>query len=295
MKITNARYIDSVQGKLTLLQEKWRSIVNTAVSGNTAKQFLDIGITVLDVIDKIIKKLDDAGVALPIIAGAISGLFQSLKFNRSGGFEALINQERRLKAEALSTTTALEEQAVATRQASGATMIGSTNPGFIATLKEGWSSLGIVKFTRSIKSSFQEARQSSGVFASGLTAVKSALTGVEAKALGTKVALGAMNLAMGVLNIGIGMFISWGIGKVIQHFTDEANKLNDALEENAENITNLNNKVTSSTKAKTNLSNIRDEYKKLYDTVDKTSEQQERFKELQQQIIDICGEDIVLG
>ena len=26
-----------------------------------------------------------------------------------------------------------------------------------------------------------------------------------------------------------------------------------------------------------------------------TSEQQERFKELQQQIIDICGEDIVLG
>ena len=75
----NARYIDSVQGKLTLLQEKWRSIINTAVSGNTAKQFLDIGITVLDIIDKIIKKLDDAGVALPVIAGAISGLFQSLK------------------------------------------------------------------------------------------------------------------------------------------------------------------------------------------------------------------------
>ena len=280
------------------MQEKWRSIINTAISGNTAKQFLDIGITVLDIIDKIIKKLDDAGVALPVIAGAISGLFQSLKFSRSGGFEALINQERRLKAEALSTTTALEGQATATRQASSATMIGGTNPGFFATIKEGFQASYLGKSWNVIKgigTSFKEARQSSGVFASGLTAVRSALAGVEAKALGTKIALGAMNLAMSVVNMGVGMLVSWGIGKVIQHFTDEANRLNDALEKNAENITNLNNKVNSSTKAKTNLSNIRDEYKKLYDTVDKTSAQQERFKELQQQIIDICGEDIVLG
>ena len=295
MKIMNARYIDSVQGKLTLLQEKWRDLINTLVDGTTAKQVLDVAINIVGAIDNIVKGLDDMGIALPVVIGLITGLKNGLKFNANGGFENLINQERRLQAEAINTTNALNRQASATSRASGTRIIGQANPGFIATIKEGWNSLGIVKFGKSLNESFKEARQSSGVFASGLTAVRSALTGVEAKALGTKVALGAMNLAMSAVNIGVGVLISLGISKVIQHFTDEANKLNDALEKNAENITTLNNKVNSSTKARTNLSDIRDEYKKLYDTVDKTSEQQERFKELQQQIIDICGEDIVLG
>ena len=295
MKIMNARYIDSVQGKLILLQEKWRDLINTLVDGTTAKQVLDVAINIVGAIDNIVKGLDDMGIALPVVIGLITGLKNGLKFNANGGFENLINQERRLQAEAINTTNALNRQASATSRASGTRTIGQANPGFIATIKEGWNSLGIVKFGKSISESFKEARQSSGVFTSGLTAVRSALTGVEAKALGTKVALGAMNLAMSAVNMGIGVLISLGISKVIQHFTDEANRLNDALEKNAENITTLNNKVNSSTKARTNLSDIRDEYKKLYDTVDKTSEQQERFKELQQQIIDICGEDIVLA
>ena len=256
---------------------------------------LDVAINIVGAIDNIVKGLDDMGIALPVVIGLITGLKNGLKFNANGGFENLINQQRRLNAETTNTTNALNRQAGAVSRTSGARITGGTNPGFIATIKEGWKSLGIVKFGESLSESFKKARQSSGVFASGLTAVKSALTGVEAKALGTKVALGAMNLAMSAVNMGIGILISLGVSKVIQHFTDEANKLNDALEKNAENITTLNNKINTSTKARTNLSDIRDEYKKLYNTVDKTSEQQERFKELQQQIIDICGEDIVLA
>ena len=52
MKITNARYIDSVQGKITLLQEKFRSLVNTTIDSNMAKQFLDVVITIVDTLDK---------------------------------------------------------------------------------------------------------------------------------------------------------------------------------------------------------------------------------------------------
>ena len=44
----NARYIDSVQGKITLLQEKFRSLVNTTIDSNMAKQFLDVVITIVD-------------------------------------------------------------------------------------------------------------------------------------------------------------------------------------------------------------------------------------------------------
>ena len=126
MKIMNARYIDSVQGKLTLLQEKWRDLINTLVDGTTAKQVLDVAINIVGAIDNIVKGLDDMGIALPTVIGLIVGLKNGLKFNANGGFENLINQQRRLNAETTNTTNALNRQAGAVSRTSGARITGGT-------------------------------------------------------------------------------------------------------------------------------------------------------------------------
>ena len=284
----NARYIDSVQGKLTLLQEKFRSLVNTTIDGNMAKQFLNIVISVVDVLDTGLKKLDEMGLALPTVVGSIGGIIKSLKFQSNGGMATLIAQQREF---ALATQQSTMSQAELNAQI-------NQSKGFMATLKEGFSYTGIgkpLKILKNIGNSFKENKQSMNTFKAGLTAIRTELRGVEVQSIGTKVAISALNTVMTALSMVKMMVITTAVTKAIEYFTNQLNKTNDALQKNSENIQKYNDKLQSLTDKKNSLSDIAKEYDTLSNKINKTTEEQDRFKELQQQIIDICGEDIVLG
>lgn len=287
MKIMNARYIDSVQGKLTLLQEKWRDLVNTLVDGNTAKQVLDIAINIVGAIDNIVKGLDDMGIALPTVIGLIVGLKNGLKFNANGGFEELINQERKLTLEAERARQALQQQAVAQAEASGAVMTQTTNPGFMATIKEGWKATSLYKSWTVIKkigTSFKEAHQSSGLFSSGLTAVREGLGSVEAKALGTKVAIGAMNVAMTAFSMVGNMLLFAGISKGLQMISDKMHETEDAIESSTEKITSYKTSIDGLQNKRDTLSELVDQYDELANKTNRTKEEEEEFINLRKQI-----------
>lgn len=49
----NEKYLDSIQGKLTLLSAKWQETWNHAISSDTLKYLVDLGSKILDIIDKI--------------------------------------------------------------------------------------------------------------------------------------------------------------------------------------------------------------------------------------------------
>lgn len=283
----NARYIDSVQGKLTLLQEKWRDLVNTLVDGNTAKQVLDIAINIVGAIDNIVKGLDDMGIALPTVIGLIVGLKNGLKFNANGGFEELINQERKLTLEAERARQALQQQAVAQAEASGAVMTQTTNPGFIATIKEGWKATSLYKSWTVIKkigTSFKEAHQSSGLFSSGLTAVRESLGSVEAKALGTKVAIGAMNIAMTAFSMVGNMLLFAGISKGLQMISDKMHETEDAIESSTEKITSYKTSIEGLQNKRDTLSELVEQYDELANKTNRTKEEEEEFINLRKQI-----------
>ena len=287
MKIMNARYIDSVQGKLTLLQEKWRDLVNTLVDGNTAKQVLDIAINIVGAIDNIVKGLDDMGIALPTVIGLIVGLKNGLKFNANGGFEELINQERKLTLEAERARQALQQQAVAQAEASGAVMTQTTNPGFMATIKEGWKATSLYKSWTVIKkigTSFKEAHQSSGLFSSGLTAVREGLGSVEAKALGTKVAIGAMNVAMTAFSMVGNMLLFAGISKGLQMISDKMHETEDAIESSTEKITSYKTSIDGLQNKRDTLSELVEQYDELANKTNRTKEEEEEFINLRKQI-----------
>ncbi len=283
----NARYIDSVQGKLTLLQEKWRDLVNTLVDGNTAKQVLDIAINIVGAIDNIVKGLDDMGIALPTVIGLIVGLKNGLKFNANGGFEELINQERKLTLEAERARQALQQQAVAQAEASGTVMTQTTNPGFIATIKEGWKATSLYKSWTVIKkigTSFKEAHQSSGLFSSGLTAVRESLGSVEAKALGTKVAIGAMNIAMTAFSMVGNMLLFAGISKGLQMISDKMHETEDAIESSTEKITSYKTSIEGLQNKRDTLSELVEQYDELANKTNRTKEEEEEFINLRKQI-----------
>ena len=283
----NARYIDSVQGKLTLLQEKWRDLVNTLVDGNTAKQVLDIAINIVGAIDNIVKGLDDMGIALPTVIGLIVGLKNGLKFNANGGFEELINQERKLTLEAERARQALQQQAVAQAEASGAVMTQTTNPGFMATIKEGWKATSLYKSWTVIKkigTSFKEAHQSSGLFSSGLTAVREGLGSVEAKALGTKVAIGAMNVAMTAFSMVGNMLLFAGISKGLQMISDKMHETEDAIESSTEKITSYKTSIEGLQNKRDTLSELVEQYDELANKTNRTKEEEEEFINLRKQI-----------
>ena len=81
-EIENAKYVDSIAGKINKLKETMTSIGTTLVSTDMTKGFLSGLISLGEGIEKVITWADKANVSLPLLvtsASAIHGLFKSLE------------------------------------------------------------------------------------------------------------------------------------------------------------------------------------------------------------------------
>ena len=78
----NAKYIDSVEGKLAQLKATWTGIASTVFQSDTIKGFLEGFNSVSEVIGNVISKIDEMGLGLPATIGAFATfgkLFSSIK------------------------------------------------------------------------------------------------------------------------------------------------------------------------------------------------------------------------
>ena len=166
-------------------------------------------------------------------------------------------------------------------------MTQTTNPGFMATIKEGWKATSLYKSWTVIKkigTSFKEAHQSSGLFSSGLTAVREGLGSVEAKALGTKVAIGAMNVAMTAFSMVGNMLLFAGISKGLQMISDKMHETEDAIESSTEKITSYKTSIEGLQNKRDTLSELVEQYDELANKTNRTKEEEEEFINLRKQI-----------
>ena len=91
----NAKYIDSVSGKLAQLKATWTGIASTVFQSDTIKGFLEGFNSVSEVIGNVISKIDEMGLGLPATIGAFATfgkLFSSIKEAGSitGGISSFI-------------------------------------------------------------------------------------------------------------------------------------------------------------------------------------------------------------
>ena len=73
----NAKAIDSIQGHINAFQNAFQELSDTLLSSDLVKGIIDIGTTIIDVIDWIVKfidKIGGAGTALSVLAGIIAAI-----------------------------------------------------------------------------------------------------------------------------------------------------------------------------------------------------------------------------
>ena len=69
----NAAYVDSLNGKLNKLKEIWIDTLMVLADSDSVKGLFDTFIEVSEAINGFIKKIDEAGVTLPVLFGIIAG------------------------------------------------------------------------------------------------------------------------------------------------------------------------------------------------------------------------------
>lgn len=91
MEAENAKYVDSINGKLNTLKETWVSIGTTIVSSDFTKGLLDGAIKVSEAIDGIVKSLDGIGMLTPVITGFGLSFASMIKTIANGGKGTTLN------------------------------------------------------------------------------------------------------------------------------------------------------------------------------------------------------------
>lgn len=75
----NARFIDSIEGKITKLKEQFNSLVTTTISTDSVKTFLDVLTSVLETVNNIVKAFDNIGMSAPLMIGVFASLGKTIK------------------------------------------------------------------------------------------------------------------------------------------------------------------------------------------------------------------------
>ena len=131
----NARFIDSIEGKITKLKEQFNSLVTTTISTDSVKTFLDVLTSVLETVNGIVKAFDNIGMSAPLMIGVFASLGKTIKALGTGSaltvtggsiFSNLLGRAGVQIPQTLQqSTTATEGFRVALTNVSGASMLAS--------------------------------------------------------------------------------------------------------------------------------------------------------------------------
>lgn len=257
----NAQYLDSLAGRLNHLKETWVSIFSTLANSDMIYGMLDGLINLSEGIDKVIKSLDKMDMLLP----ATITSFAMLK--------KLRQQSKEKKAQTQTTT-----------------INNNADKGTDESVKK------ISKLATSYGKVKQEVNGATGAMNKFKVAGRTSITEISnlGKSMGSKFKNFATSIGSSLLSgFAIGAIIS-GITMLIQKYDEWNRRYEISAQKHRENVENIKSEISTLSQQQQSLKALSEEYNKLYNKTNKTSDELERFKQLQKQIADISP-DLVAG
>lgn len=290
----NARYLDSVAGKINILKENLKQLVTNTLTSDFAKQILDIGISLTNGLAKVSSFISDLGVGIPTTIALITSFAQSIKaLSNSSDVpnfgKSILEGFKNIKEGFKSTSQAtIEVKKGITSTGNSFKVLGSGTEGLnknISRLREG--KLKLV-------SSSDKLNKNLTVMS---TSVKSSSSGFSGLVNGLKQSSIFSNLASvgtSLLNGAIVGLASYLIGTGISAIVNYVNRYKELAKVSRENIDNLKSEKQGFEAQKNTLEGIAEEYDNLAKKANKTSEEVDRFNELKKEIAQTMP-DLVIG
>ena len=267
----NARYIDSVEGKLTQLKENVTQLVTTVVKTDMFKGILDGANSFLTTLKEIVECLDRFGMALPTIIGAGVGLKQFVG--------------------AMGKLEAGEETG---QSIFGSKMVGGVKS-LVSAFKDG---VEVIDETRnstqqltSVSNGVSDAVGSVGVAMqqSGQQATQN-VKGIKGVGVALKSMFSASSLAtvgMSVLNAGIVALGTYLLGKGVQAIDNYVHRYENLVKKSQEAQQETQAKISGIKEEKSHLKSLADEYTTLQKKEQKTEEDTQRLLEVRRELAEL--------
>lgn len=237
------------------------SIFSTLANSDMIYGMLDGLISLSEGIDKVIKSLDKMDMLLP----ATITSFAMLK--------KLREQSKEKKAQTQTTT-----------------INNNADKGTDESVKK------VSKLATSYGKVKQEVNGATGAMNKFKVAGRTSITEISnlSKSMGSKFKNFATSIGSSLLSgFAIGAIIS-GITMLIQKYDEWNRRYEISAQKHRENAENIKSEISSLSQQQQSLKALSEEYNKLYNKTNKTSDELERFKQLQKQIADISP-DLVAG
>lgn len=284
----NARFIDSIEGRIIKLQEELKKLASTTISTDFAKNFIS-GLTgVVSSVNNVISSLDKLGVSAPVVLSALTGTFMTIKSLGTG--TQLPNFAKTISSLATSGSSLNKIQ----------TNLKSASTQF-TTLSTGATKYsGSLRVASSSSEKFNNSIRTNGVVATKSANGLSVMSKTASQAKSSLSGMGSMLQGIGstLLTTFGNMAIMAVAGIAISKITEELYKFAHAseisLQKHEENIGKINTKISELKTQKSSLKSIAKEYDELANKTSKSAEEQERYNELRNEIAEL-NPDLQVG
>lgn len=284
----NARFIDSIEGRIIKLQEELKKLASTTISTDFAKNFIS-GLTgVVSSVNNVISSLDKLGVSAPVVLSALTGTFMTIKSLGTG--TQLPNFAKTISSLATSGSSLNKIQ----------TNLKSASTQF-TTLSAGATKYsGSLRVASSSSEKFNNSIRTNGVVATKSANGLSVMSKTASQAKSSLSGMGSMLQGIGstLLTTFGNMAIMAVAGIAISKITEELYKFAHAseisLQKHEENIGKINTKISELKTQKSSLKSIAKEYDELANKTSKSAEEQERYNELRNEIAEL-NPDLQVG
>lgn len=283
----NARFVDSIEGRLVRLSEEFKKLTTTLVTTDMFKSLVTGAADFLSILNNIISAFDKVGMGTPLLAGTVTSLFSLIKAKGTGtdlpnyfgslinGFNSLSDKSTVTSARISKANNTISKSFVSTGNslssingqtikytatANNLSKIQSKQAPILKNTANGYSTLTVA--TKNSMKSIVTATAKNALMSTGLTLLNGAF---------------------------VGLAIA-GVGAAVKAFDNYINRVDIAREKNQERIDEINTEISSYQTQKSGLKSIQKEYDELNNKTNRTKEESERLLELNQELAQLMPE-----
>ena len=298
-KQENARYIDSLEGKIVALKDQFRDFITTVISSDMTKGLVTGFAEVMGIVNKVTKSLDSMGMALPATIGTVASLFRTLKASAKGEQLTLFGSSFYNDIKKAQTQTKVVTNQLKDSSGTTTSMISKNSNKLASNIQT--SNMRIQKSLGSSNKQFKVYRkdatgnlkQISNTYSSATIVAEQTQKGL-GKTAGSMVLAGAKSMAASVgislLNGAMITLAATLIGNVIGAVDNYIHKTEDMYQNTKENIDKTQKEIGELNTKKSNLKSIADDFEKLSGKMNLTGEEAEKLSQYKQQLAEMFPE-----
>lgn len=295
----NARYLDSVAGKVNAIKENLKQLLNNVISSDFAKGMLDIGVGITDGLVGVSNFIDKLGLSVPTAVAMMTSLVQVFKKFGTSGSPDIINWWSKLgkvmKGIGKDSAVTVSRVTSTGKSFKIAGYSADTLNNKIGKLRDG--NLKLVNTTgktvKVVNDSTKAVGQSTRIISQSTKAVNSTTkaTGGLGKAfLSSSVGQTALSVGTSLLNGALVGLAGAGISLAIQGVVNLATATKRAREESAKNIDSIQTEMSINRDKISTLDNVGRKYEELAKKTNKNAKETEEMNKYANELADILPE-----